>query len=1014
MLRNLRQLVAIFVIVVSGATGYGATFGTAVPIRGTVSDIALDETRGKLYIANFSAGRIEVMNTSDRTVGNPLFVPYPPSAVAMSPDNRFLVVGEYEQFGTVSATGGITVFDLVAGQRQDVVMGNPVLAVAFGAGSQALVVTTGEALLLDPFTTRTTTLPPPTALPGKNLPVPFNTFPPNIVQTSTGISGDHQIIIIAAESGKNTTILQYHVGDTQISIAGFTSSPPLGPVAVSVNQDGSAFVAGWLLNNSQVGISSQFPYPLGDFRRGGHAWDVSRNVIYADIPVSSTEAPVLHVVDTDNLTVRERIQLPQMMAGRSLFSSDRNTLYAASDGGVMVLPIGSLSAAPQISAVEEDVLFQADACNKSVISQFLDVTALPGAANADFKLSLPSGVNGIRLSQTSGTTPARVEIDVDPTVFQNSKGTTTVMLSIQSSRGINIPLPVRLLINTRDVNQRGQIVNVPGKIVDILADPVRNRLYLVRQDKNQVLVLDSSTFAPAAPPLRTGNTPMGMAITNDHRYLMVGNDNSQYVNVFDLETLQPSAPIPFPGVYPHLIAVGNGSIFATARPVTPPPAPLGPAPLFKIDFPTRTANPPPTLGIYTNGTPALDTAALVATASGNYILLAVTDGTVAMWDANSNQWGNSRQDLKSLGGAYGSFNDNLFIADNNLLDISLFPVAQLESGTGSSSGVGVAGGYGLRTTTSSISGPGTVERLDTNTFQTFRSTPTIEAPLLASTLLTPTIGQIGETILPFLRTLAVPQDQSSIVLLTQSGLTVLTPNFDAPSPMPSVSSVVNSADGGAVAPGGLIQINGSGLAPLPAVAGGLPLPFSLGGICATVSNITIPLFYVTPSSIMAELPFTVLGNSPLIVRSPGGISSPFTVNVQPFAPAIFHTGSAGDQSGLATVVRDDNNQLVDFTNPLHPNEMISIYLTGLGQVSPGAPLGDGAPMNPLSQASTYPAVTLGSTNLFVTFAGLVPGEVGVYQIDATVPGGVPGGTQVPLVITQGAASTGLYVRVVNP
>ena len=49
-----------------------ATFGTAVPVRGTVSDLALDEGRGKLYIANLSAGRIEVMDTATRTIQNPL------------------------------------------------------------------------------------------------------------------------------------------------------------------------------------------------------------------------------------------------------------------------------------------------------------------------------------------------------------------------------------------------------------------------------------------------------------------------------------------------------------------------------------------------------------------------------------------------------------------------------------------------------------------------------------------------------------------------------------------------------------------------------------------------------------------------------------------------------------------------------------------------------------------------------------------------------------------------------
>ena len=91
---------------VFSAATYAATFGTVIPVRGTPSDIALDESRGNLYIANFSAGRVEVMNTSTRTLGTPLLVPYPPSAVALSPDDRYLVVGEYETFQGRRSTPG--------------------------------------------------------------------------------------------------------------------------------------------------------------------------------------------------------------------------------------------------------------------------------------------------------------------------------------------------------------------------------------------------------------------------------------------------------------------------------------------------------------------------------------------------------------------------------------------------------------------------------------------------------------------------------------------------------------------------------------------------------------------------------------------------------------------------------------------------------------------------------------------------------------------------------------------
>ena len=587
-------------------------------------------------------------------------------------------------------------------------LGNAVLAVAFGSASQALMVTTGGFLQLDPKSggDADSSGCPLSSVPLRSA---FRDLPPNITETSIGVSGDGNTVIVLALAGSGSSstasssdtnnvvaTLSYQTGSPTLNLVNYTSTPPLGPRAVSVNQDGSMFMAGWVLLDSNGNNRAQFPYALGNYRDGGHAWDFSRNQIYADIPVSATESPVLHVVDADNLTVRERIQLPQMMAGRSVFSSDMNTLYSVSDSGVMVLPVGSLAAAPQIAATQEDVLFLSDSCNRSVITQSLTIAALPGAANADFTVSLPSGTAGIQLSQSTGTTPATIQIQVDPTVFQTSAGTSTVMLNIQSSGAINLPFPVRLLINTPNLNQRGRIIDVPGKIVDILADPMRNRIYLLRQDKNQVLVYNSTTFQQLAV-LRTGNTPMGMAFTTDSNYLMVGNDNSQLVSTFDLNALQQAAPIFTPSLYPHLLAAGNGATWATVRSVG-----SNTQGLLSVDFTKRIASVPPTVGIYQNVVPP--DSALAASPSGNYVLLAESNGIVAMWDANAGLWGNARQDETSLSGAYGMLSDNLSLVGNNLFDLSLFPVAALESTTGAASGTGIAGGYGLRTTVSSNSG----------------------------------------------------------------------------------------------------------------------------------------------------------------------------------------------------------------------------------------------------------------------------------------------------------------------
>ena len=73
------------------------------------------------------------------------------------------------------------------------------------------------------------------------------------------------------------------------------------------------------------------------------------------------------------------------------------------------------------------------------------------------------------------------------------------------------------------------------------------------------------------------------------------------------------------------------------------------------------------------------------------------------------------------------------------------------------------------------------------------------------------------------------------------------------------------------------------------------------------------------------------------------------------------------------------------SNPIHSNDHLTIYVTGMGQTLPEVPAGQPAPSDPLAKAVLPPTVTLGGTPLFVDFAGLTPGVVGVDQINVTVP-----------------------------
>jgi len=1033
-------------VLLSALSCWGASFGTVVPVNGTVSDIALDERRNVIWAANFGAYRVEQVDIATRTLLAPLTVPMPPSAVALSPNRRFLVVGEYQKpdpalLSTTPfppETGGYTLFDLDAGLRYDVNLNAPVLAVAFGSDGNALILTRSPAVdpqnpgpltnlfLLQPFPFRTLTAIDSIPVQSVNLPVPLVNFPTQIGQAAAGVSGDRNTIVMLAAVVQDSSatsnlsvVIHYDVPSQRASAEEFTTSPPAGPRSVAVDQTAANVLVDWGMQHYSPDGSSyllaQYPRPNGAFNIGTSAWDLTAGLIYAQIPTPD-DTSVLHVMASDNLAVYKRLQLPEDLSGKSQMSSDGQAMYSASVSGVAILPIGQLRNLPQVGFSQEDMIFATDACNQLVVRQFLNIISL-SSVNTDFSLSLPAGTTGVTLSATSGTTPAQVMVTIDPAAFQGSRGTTSIPLTLTSTGAVNLPPPMRLLINTRDFNQRGQIINIPGKLVDILTDQARSRLYILRQDINTVLVYDATTLQRIAF-LRTGNTPTQMALTTDKKYLMIGNENSQIANVFDLDTLQDAGPIIFPpGHYPRSIGVANTGMYGLARLAGDPPKfdpPItGQATLDHIDFANRVADTPPTLSepipsIYKNGLPTAD-GVLTSSPANDYLMLALADGDVVEYADSSQTWLASRKDFTSLGGAYYAFNRDRFLAGPNLFDAALVPLGQpFPAADGTSSGVGVLSGAGLRTTATGAAAPGVIQRINLANRTEYNATLMVEAPMTATSLLTPQVGQIGESILPFTRTLAISPDQTKIFALTTSGLTVLPSTFDAVLAKPVVSSVVNAADQGSrVAAGGVVDINGTFLATGSFTAGAPPLPESLGDVCALVNNIPLPLFSVSPGQLVAQLPY-IAGAGSLVVHNSGGVSAPFSFTIQGQAPAIYQT------AGTLQVVRDDNGEPVGFTNPIHPNTALTIYVTGLGLTTPLPPLGTAAPASPPAVVVTPPTVTLGGVNLAVSSATLVPGQIGTYTIHVTAPEKVQVAESAPLTVTAGGISATYNVRVVSP
>jgi uncharacterized protein (TIGR03437 family) len=225
---------------------------------------------------------------------------------------------------------------------------------------------------------------------------------------------------------------------------------------------------------------------------------------------------------------------------------------------------------------------------------------------------------------------------------------------------------------------------------------------------------------------------------------------------------------------------------------------------------------------------------------------------------------------------------------------------------------------------------------------------------------------------------------------------------------------VNAADqSSALAPGSLITLYGNQLSPVNLATSQMPLPTALGQSCLTVNGLAVPVLFVSPGQINAQLPFETAGQVTMILRTPGGVSDNFNLTILPAAPGVFRSGTAGPETGLPTIVRDSNNILVTASNPVHRGDNLVIYLTGMGQTNPAVTEGLPSPATPLASAIIAPQVDIGGVGLNVAYAGLTPGEVGVYQINVSVPRNAPLGLSVPLNISQSGSSTSINVRVVD-
>jgi uncharacterized protein (TIGR03437 family) len=122
------------------------------------------------------------------------------------------------------------------------------------------------------------------------------------------------------------------------------------------------------------------------------------------------------------------------------------------------------------------------------------------------------------------------------------------------------------------------------------------------------------------------------------------------------------------------------------------------------------------------------------------------------------------------------------------------------------------------------------------------------------------------------------------------------------------------------------------------------------------------------------------------------------VTVVAAAPGLFVQGSHA-------AAQNSDFSLNSSSNPAKVGGTILAYLTGAGAVTPQPADGAAAGSSPLSEVTSAVTATIGGQTAQVSFAGLAPSFVGLWQVNVVVPSGLTTAGNFPLVVTVGGQSS---------
>ncbi len=169
-------------------------------------------------------------------------------------------------------------------------------------------------------------------------------------------------------------------------------------------------------------------------------------------------------------------------------------------------------------------------------------------------------------------------------------------------------------------------------------------------------------------------------------------------------------------------------------------------------------------------------------------------------------------------------------------------------------------------------------------------------------------------------------------------------------PPAGVSNAAGQTPQAGVAPGSIVSIFGVNLAKDTLVAPDGMLPQTLGGLTVRVGDRLLPLLFVSPQQINAQVPDDMPTGNQVLIISPAGaadVRAQFTVVRN--APGLFPVAAADGQA-MAMAVHEDGSP-VTADAPAKSGELLTVYGTGFGPAERARPEGF-----PVPQSASYSIV----------------------------------------------------------